>query len=569
MTTERVQIIVTQSGAIRVKKEIDEIGASGKRASKGLDLLQSAIGGISLVAIGRQLLDFADAGTQLVNKLNVAQSAVEGLNVSTDQLFSIARETRQPVNELATVFQRAALASKELGASQDDLLRFTEIVGKSLAVQGTSAAQARGALLQLSQAIGSSIVRAEEFNSQLEGNLPLLQAVARGIDAAGGSVSKLRQLVLDGEITNKQFFEGAIAGAELLEEQFASTLPTLSQGFTLLYDAILQASINSTTFRTIMGGIASVMIFVANNIDLILPVLTLLVAGFVQLASAAVLPTVIKLLQALNTTLLANPFILIITAITTLISLFIKYRKELGITDEQWLRLTETITKTTALIVDFIGKAIQFAIASFNEFYNAVQPIFESIKGFIQGTIDVVIALAEAINNVIEAITGSKGLNNAVKGSPIAAAGGKSLNDQLDGIVAMNKNSPPRAPNPRRGPLQGIGTGLGVTTIKGGQFAGAFRTGGGVTVGGVGGEDSQDVRLRLTPGERVRVETPQQVRRSDNGNTTETKIDNTIINVLDPNTVIAAMKTREGANVVKNIIKADASEFAAILGTAA
>ncbi|MGR6730310.1 tape measure protein, partial [Aeromonas veronii] len=81
--------------------------------------------------------------------------------------------------------------------TQGQLINFTDKVALALRVAGTDSQTASGALLQLSQALGSGTVRAEEFNSVQEGALPILQAVAAGFKEAGGSVSKLRQLVLE------------------------------------------------------------------------------------------------------------------------------------------------------------------------------------------------------------------------------------------------------------------------------------------------------------------------------------------------------------------------------------
>lgn len=68
------------------------------------------------------------------------------------------------------------------------------------------------------------------------------------------------------------------------------------------------------------------------------------------------------------------------------------------------------------------------------------------------------------------------------------------------------------------GPSLGAGGGLG------GLFG--FATGGGFMVGGNGGTDSQAVAFRASPGERVRVETPQQQRRSDMGSGVQVNVIN-------------------------------------------
>lgn len=89
-----------------------------------------------------------------------------------------------------------------------------------------------------------------------------------------------------------------------------------------------------------------------------------------------------------------------------------------------------------------------------------------------------------------------------------------------------------------------------------------FMTGGSFTVpGNTGGSDSQMVAFRATPGERVSVATPAQVRKGDGstagsaGNAPPAPANNRIINVMDPGIVGDYLGTPEGEQVVVNVIR--------------
>lgn len=112
----------------------------------------------------------------------------------------------------------------------------------ALRVAGTDAQSASGALLQLSQAMGGGVVRAEEFNSLLEGALPIVQAVAAGLDEAGGSVSKLRALVVDGKVSSEAFFRAFEAGAVTLQDKVAGAEMTVSSSFVRLQNVLVDAA---------------------------------------------------------------------------------------------------------------------------------------------------------------------------------------------------------------------------------------------------------------------------------------------------------------------------------------
>ena len=104
-----------------------------------------------------------------------------------NRLRESALKNAAPLETLVTLYGRVALVQKELGVSQAEMLNFTDKIALALRVAGTDAQSASGALLQLSQALGSGVVRAEEFNSILEGALPIAQAAAAGLKEAGGS----------------------------------------------------------------------------------------------------------------------------------------------------------------------------------------------------------------------------------------------------------------------------------------------------------------------------------------------------------------------------------------------
>ena len=226
----------------------------------------------------RQLVGLADGFTRLQNNLRVAGLEGEQLASVQGKLLDISQRYGTSVEGLSGVFLKASMAQQELGASTADMVRLNEIVAASLKVTGTSAQQAQGALLQLGQAIGSDIVRGEEFNSMLEGALPLVQAAARGIDGFEGSVSRLRRAVVEGEITSRQFFEGILAGGvQTLADAEKATL-TLSGGFEALTSALTVYVGEADRTMGASAALGSAMEKLARNLDILIPALSVIAA---------------------------------------------------------------------------------------------------------------------------------------------------------------------------------------------------------------------------------------------------------------------------------------------------
>lgn len=225
------------------------------------------------VAATRGAVQLVDSATRIENSLKVVGLAGEELERVYDALYASAQRNMAPLETLTTLFSRLGLAQKELGVSTDQLLSFTDNVALALRVQGTTSEEARGALIQLSQAMGSGIVRAEEFNSVVEGAPSILRAAAAGLKEADGSVAKLRQIVIDGKLSSEAFFHAFQAGAVILEEQVANAQVTVEQQFVrlqnVLIDVAREMNVGTEVSVALGDGIANLADIVREMADLV------------------------------------------------------------------------------------------------------------------------------------------------------------------------------------------------------------------------------------------------------------------------------------------------------------
>lgn len=187
----------------------------------------------------RQYTRLADAATQMGNSLRVVGIEGDELARVYGELFRSAQRNSAPISSLVSLYSKLSLAQKELGVNSDELIRFTDGIAVALRVGGTDAQAASGALLQLSQALGGGVVRAEEFNSMLEGTPTIVQAAARGLKEANGSVAQLRTLVTDGQVSSTAFFRAFEAGSDELRRQAEASQTTVGQAFTRLGNSLV------------------------------------------------------------------------------------------------------------------------------------------------------------------------------------------------------------------------------------------------------------------------------------------------------------------------------------------
>lgn len=218
--------------------------------------------GIGIEAVVRM----ADSYTRFTNQLRIA--GLEGSNLAQVQatLFQQAQRYGVELESLGQLYGRLSQGARDLGATQGQLLQFTNGVAAAIKIQGGDATAARGALLQLSQALGGQIVRAEEFNSINEGARPILQAVANGIERYRGSVSRLRADVIQGRVTSQEFFAAFLRGSARLEEQATRANFTVGQSFTVLNNALGQYIGRTNESLSATARISQAIVYLADNI---------------------------------------------------------------------------------------------------------------------------------------------------------------------------------------------------------------------------------------------------------------------------------------------------------------
>ncbi len=274
----------TQARAIenRYRAMDRRLGAIGQNAARSLI---APLAGIAAAISVREVLAYADAWTSAKNSLAVA--GVVGANQADvlDRLYESAQANATPVGALADLFGKAAQASDNLGASQEDLLKFSDGVATSLRVAGTSAGEASGALQQLGQLLGSARVQAEEFNSVNDGARPILIAVAAGLDAAGGSVNKLKQLVNDGKVSGQQFFQAFLKGLPQVQSMAANATQTIEQGVTKVNNAftkyIGETDASLSASQRLVGGLNALADNFSETADTVLKVAGIIAGALV------------------------------------------------------------------------------------------------------------------------------------------------------------------------------------------------------------------------------------------------------------------------------------------------
>lgn len=204
-----------------------------------------ALGGMALVS---EIKETADAMMSLSSRIKlVTKDDAERLHVE-GALYAMANRNRASLQDLGDLYYKTASSAKQFGASQEDVLKLTDIVSKSLIVGGADTAQQKATILQLSQALGSGVLQGDELRSLRENAPRLMQEIAKNM---GTNMPGLKEMGANGELTTEKLMQAILQSGGAIESEFNRMTPTIGQALTVLgnkWDKFILDVQNSTGF---------------------------------------------------------------------------------------------------------------------------------------------------------------------------------------------------------------------------------------------------------------------------------------------------------------------------------
>ena len=252
------------SSTTKMQKGFDNTDKSVEQLNSSFMKLSSVASAVMAALSASQVLSYANAWTELSNKLVNAVRANETLADVTERVFKVAQATRTEVGATATLYSRLEKATREYNVSADDLARLTTIINKGFVVSGATAEEAAGAITQLSQGLGSGVLRGDEFNTVAENGTRIAQALA---DSLGVNVGQLRAMAAQGKLTTKVVVDGLLKQGTVIGAEFEKTTKTWGQSFTVATNNAIKFVGESTAVQSTIAAIGDAVVTVSENLD--------------------------------------------------------------------------------------------------------------------------------------------------------------------------------------------------------------------------------------------------------------------------------------------------------------
>lgn len=395
----------------------------------------SAMGGLVAKAVAlasaymgvNKLVDMSDELTLTTARLDMMNDKVQTTPELLNMVYQSAQNARGSLTDMADVVARFGNNAKDAFSSSREVVDFANLVQKQMTIAGAGTQEASNAMLQLSQALGSGVLRGDELNSIFEQAPNLIQSVATYMDVP---IGKIREMAQEGKLSAAIVKNAIFADADNINANFQQMPMTWGQVWTTMSNAAtmqlqpllekINSIANSSQFQTfaanavnavglisnaliglidLIGGVAS---FVTDNWGMIEPVVMGIVFALVAYNAVMAITNTLNAISAiragvkaaadamqagatfaataaqygLNSALLACPLTWIIFAIMAVIAVIYAVIAAISKVTGSTISATGIITGVVATAAAFVGNillgVVNFVIGLFVELTNLI-----------------------------------------------------------------------------------------------------------------------------------------------------------------------------------------------------
>lgn len=220
-----------RNGLIRVRDSANSATSSVRTLLTSL--LGFAAAYLSIQGIANGFNKFAQASDEYSNTNARLANINDGLQTQVElqeKIYRAAQRSLSAYNDTAASVAKLNLLAGDAFASNDEAIRFSELMNKSFAVSGAGNQEKSAGMHQLTQAMASGRLQGDEFTSITE-NAPLLaKAIA---DSVGKSMGELKEMSSAGEITADIIKTALFNAAEDIEDKFNKMPLTFADAMTV------------------------------------------------------------------------------------------------------------------------------------------------------------------------------------------------------------------------------------------------------------------------------------------------------------------------------------------------
>lgn len=420
----------------------DEAAAATKRLQEQESMAQSVTNSLtssvlrlaaSYISIQglKKAVDLSDSLVSMRARLDRMNDGLQTTQELETMIYQSAQRSRGSFTDTMGLVSQLGTMAGDAFSSSKEIVQFAEQLNKQLALSGASGSSAQAAILQLEQGLASGVLRGDELNSVMEQAPALAKSIA---DYMQVSVGELREMGSQGQITADIVKNALFAAAEDTNKEFEKTPMTWAQVWTVASNTAVRA----------LDPLLTAINWVANNLDVAIPLVVSLGAAFGVLLIAAnwtnILATATKTAASMqafyNAVMAANPIALTAAAVLVLVGALYggvaAFNKLTGSSISATGIITGAFTTMGAFILNGTLVPLHNGFAAFVNFLgNAFNDPITAIDVLFY---DMSITILKYVQNVAQ---GLEGLINMIPGAEVNMTSGI---DKLIGKLEYGRN---------------------------------------------------------------------------------------------------------------------------------
>lgn len=248
-----------------------ELQSGSSHADGLLNSVKNLVVGYATLKSVESALNTSDELVQTTSRLNMMNDGLQSTQELVNMVYAAAQDARGSFSEMADVVARFGNNAGDAFGSSEEVVAFADLIQKQMTIAGASTQGASNAMLQLSQALGSGVLRGDELNSIFEQAPNLIQSIADYLDVP---IGKIREMAADGELSADVVKAAIFASADEINAKFeempmtwGQTWQSMKNTALIAFQPVLQRLndiANSEAFQTFVNGAIEAMATLAN-----------------------------------------------------------------------------------------------------------------------------------------------------------------------------------------------------------------------------------------------------------------------------------------------------------------
>lgn len=367
----------------KMVKNLNNAGNAADPLADAMSRVKGALLGAGAVYSAQRVLQLADSMTTTRARLDLVIEGMNEAGTTADQLqqriMQSANRSRASYLDTADAISKMGIMAGDAFGSTDELVQFTELINKQFTIAGASAEGQSAAMLQLTQAMSSGVLRGEELNSIFEQAPTIIQTIADYLDVP---IGRIRDMAANGEITAEIVKNAMLSSADEINRKFESMPYTYSQVWTMAQNILMDS------FQPVLQMIGAGAQLIVDNWGTIEPVFWGLAAAGLAYAVALGIQTTATWIatgaaRTFFTTLLTNPLLWIALVIGVVVAAIYQWVQAVGGLENAWAIAMDYIRYGTDLTAYGISYGVTWVLNSLDRMELGAATLSTNFQNFM------------------------------------------------------------------------------------------------------------------------------------------------------------------------------------------